>query len=162
SWPSCRPRRRARGSSSSRKPAIGGRSSAGSKRAASGCSCRSRVFWARATGSGRIASKPIYQQEQNMRVSVEAGAITAKKADAIVVNLFEGVPHPGGDTGAVDQALGGMLSDLIAAGDLRGKWGEFTLLHTGGKIAAPRVVVAGLGKQDKFDIDRVRDLAGNL
>jgi hypothetical protein len=77
----------------------------------------------------------------------------------VVVNLFEGVMVPSGGTGAVDQALGGLLSDLIAAGDLRGKWGDFTLVHTQGKLASPRVVVAGLGKAEKFDIDRVRDLA---
>jgi leucyl aminopeptidase len=97
-----------------------------------------------------------------MRIKVETGDITASTADAVVVNLFEGVAVPSGGTGAIDQALGGLLSNLIAAGDLRGKWGEFTLVHTQGKLPSPRLVVAGLGKADKFDIDRVRELAGNL
>jgi leucyl aminopeptidase len=97
-----------------------------------------------------------------MRVKVEIGDITASMADAVVVNLFEGVTVPSGATGAVDQALGGLLSNLIAAGDLRGKWGEFTLVHTQGKLPSPRVVVAGLGKANEFHVDRARELAGNL
>src|SRR5690348_7077685 len=82
---------------------------------------------------------------EGVKITVESGDISAAKADAIVVNLFEGVTSPGGGTGAVDRAVGGMISELIASGDLRGKWGDITTLYTQGKIASPRVVVAGLG-----------------
>lgn len=94
-----------------------------------------------------------------MLISVEAGDITKSDAPCIVVNLFEGVTVPGGGTGAVDRALGGMIGELIASGDIRGKWGEMTLLHTFGKLPAPRVLVAGLGKSDEFTIDRVREVS---
>ena len=97
-----------------------------------------------------------------MDLNVTQGNIAATVADVIVVNLFEGVTAPGGATGAVDVALGGQISQLIAAGDIRGKSGEITLLHTFGKLPAARVVVAGLGKQGEFDIDAVRNLAANL
>ncbi len=97
-----------------------------------------------------------------MEIRVTGGDIRQAKADAIIVNLFEGVTTPRGGTGAVDQALGGAISQLIAQGDIRGKAGEFTLIHTFGKVPAPRVVVAGLGKQKDFDIDAVRNLAANL
>ncbi|GAB4323132.1 MAG: leucyl aminopeptidase [Dehalococcoidia bacterium] len=97
-----------------------------------------------------------------MEVRVEAGDITRSTADAIVVNLFEGVTSPGGGTGAVDRALGGMISELIRLGDIRGKSGEFTLIHTHGRIPSPRVIVAGLGKREEFDIDGVRNLAAEL
>jgi leucyl aminopeptidase len=97
-----------------------------------------------------------------MEIRVEPGDISTVAADAVVVNLFEGVETPGGATGAVDRAMGGAISSLIAAGDLRGKWGEIVLVHTLGKLAAPRVVVAGLGKQADFSLDRVRDLSANV
>jgi leucyl aminopeptidase len=97
-----------------------------------------------------------------MQIRVEAGDIAAVKADAIVVNLFEGVTSPAGGTGAVDRAMGGAISQLIEAGDIRGKSGEFTLLHSLGKIPAPRVVVAGLGKSSEFSLDKVRQLSGDL
>jgi leucyl aminopeptidase len=58
--------------------------------------------------------------------------------------------------------MGGAISQLIEAGDIRGKSGEFTLLHSLGKIPAPRVVVAGLGKSPEFSLDKVRQLSGDL
>ena len=97
-----------------------------------------------------------------MEIRVEAGDIAQAAADVLVVNLFEGVTEPGGGTGAVDAALDGAITKLIALGDIRGKSGEFTLVHTFGKIPAARVVVAGLGKAAEFDIDAVRNLAANL
>jgi leucyl aminopeptidase len=97
-----------------------------------------------------------------VEIRVEAGDITRAAADAVVVNLFEGVKTPGGGTGAVDRALGGAISETIRLGDLTGKANEFVLLYTHGRIPAPRVVVAGLGKSSEFTIDSVRNLAGNL
>ncbi len=97
-----------------------------------------------------------------MRVTVESGDIAKTESQCIVVNLFEGVAGPGGATGAVDHALNGMLTELIASGDIRGKSGELTLLHTFGKIPAPRVLVAGLGKSAEFSVDKVRDLSANV
>ncbi len=89
---------------------------------------------------------------------VEQGDISRFESKAILVNLFEGVTAPGGGTGAVDRAMDGAISRLIAEGDITGKSGEITVIHTFGKIPAGRVVVLGLGKQDKFDIDKVRSL----
>lgn len=97
-----------------------------------------------------------------MKVTVEQGDIARIGADAVVVNLFEGVTVPGGGTGAVDAALGGAIANVIAAGDLRGKSGELVTIHTLGRIPAPRVLVAGLGKQDAFDLDTVRNVAANV
>jgi leucyl aminopeptidase len=97
-----------------------------------------------------------------MQIKVQSGDISAFRADAIVVNLFEGVTKPGGGTGAVDRAMGGAISQLIEAGDIRGKSGEFTLIHSLGRVPAPRVVVAGLGKSSEFSVDKVRSVSGEL
>jgi len=97
-----------------------------------------------------------------MQIKVQSGDIATVSADAIVVNLFEGVTSPGGGTGAVDQAMGGAISELIAAGDIRGKLGEFTMVHTLGKVTSPRVIAAGLGKQSDFNLDKVRSLSADL
>ena len=42
-----------------------------------------------------------------MKITVETGDITASTADAIVVNLFEGITAPGGATGAVETEVPG-------------------------------------------------------
>jgi leucyl aminopeptidase len=97
-----------------------------------------------------------------MQIRVAAGDVTRTETQCVVVNLFEGVGAPGGGTGAVDHALAGMITELIAAGDIRGKWGELTLVYAPGKMPAPRVLVAGLGTSAEFSVDRVRDLSANV
>jgi leucyl aminopeptidase len=91
-----------------------------------------------------------------MEIPVVTGSIQETEDEAIVVNLFEGVETPGGATGAVDQALEGAISDLIAAGDFRGKKGEIALFYPRGAIPARRVIVVGLGPQDAFGLNEVR------
>ncbi len=94
-----------------------------------------------------------------MKVNVAQGNIQDQTADTLIVNLFEGVTTPGGATGAVDKALGGAISNLIANGDISGKAGEVGVLYPRGAIAAKRVLVAGLGKREEFDLERVRRAA---
>lgn len=93
-----------------------------------------------------------------MEVKVVSGDITQAKVDAAIVNLFEGTESPGGATGAVDQALEGAISRLIAAGEIKGKSGEVTLIHTLGKLEPERVIIVGLGKKEKFSIDSLREV----
>ncbi len=91
-----------------------------------------------------------------MEVKVETGPIQATAADTVIVNLFQGVISPAGATGAVDAALGGAISDLIAAGDFRGKQGETAVIYSRGAMAAERVIVVGLGNRESFDLEAVR------
>lgn len=95
-----------------------------------------------------------------MNITVQQGGIQAIEADAIIVNLFEGVTEPAGATGVVDKALDGAIGEVIAGGDLRGKLGQTLVLYPRGAIPARRVIVVGLGKQDQFDLEKVREAAG--
>ncbi|MFQ5533082.1 MAG: leucyl aminopeptidase, partial [Candidatus Methylomirabilales bacterium] len=95
-----------------------------------------------------------------MEVSVRVHDLLAYKGDAVIVNLFEGVKKPGGATGAVDQALGGLISHVIAQGEFQGKAGTSVLLHSQGKLKAERVLVVGLGKQEEFGLKSVRSVIG--
>ena len=94
-----------------------------------------------------------------MKINVVAGDIAHQDVGAVVVNLFEGVTAPGGATGAVDRAMGGAISALIADGEIKGKRGELTLIHSLGTIAPKRVLVAGLGKSETITLDGVRSVA---
>ncbi len=94
-----------------------------------------------------------------MEIKVRAGDITQAEADAIVVNLFEG-EQPGGATAAVDKALDGAITRLVENGGIKGKSGEVSIIHTLGKLPARMVAVAGLGKRQDLDLDKVRGVAG--
>jgi leucyl aminopeptidase len=95
-----------------------------------------------------------------MELTVQVGDVTRVATPALVVNAFYGQEKPVGATAAVDRALGGFLSELMAAGEITGKEGEVTVLHTRGAIPAERVAVVGLGKREKLDPVRVRRAAG--
>ncbi len=97
-----------------------------------------------------------------MRITVTTGDATSTETPALVVNLFSGVTKPGGATGAVDQALDGIISQLIKEGEIKGKLGDISMIHTFSKIAPARVIVAGLGPADKFDAQVVRQVAANV
>ncbi|NLG08425.1 MAG: leucyl aminopeptidase [Deinococcales bacterium] len=89
------------------------------------------------------------------------GDIKQADADTLVVNLFQGVSEPSGATGAVDAALGGAITDLIAGGDLSGRLGEVAVLYPAGKLPARRVLVAGLGPFDAFGLEAIRRASAN-
>ncbi len=91
-----------------------------------------------------------------MEIEVAAGDIATIKADAIIVNFFEGVEHLEGDTATIDRALGGAISQLVSQGEIKGKLNQITVIHSLGKLPANRVVVAGLGKKQQLSLDKVR------
>jgi leucyl aminopeptidase len=93
-------------------------------------------------------------------LQVAGGDIAQFQADAVIVNLFQGVKEPGGGTGAVDKALGGIIADELAAhGSFTGKLGETLVLHTHKKIPARYVIVVGLGKAEELGNKAIRRAA---
>ena len=91
-----------------------------------------------------------------MEIRVIAGDIARIKADAIIVNLFEGTKKLEGDIASINKALDGAISQLIRQGEIKGKLKEITLVHSLGKLPAGRVVVAGLGKKRGLSLDKIR------
>ena len=91
-----------------------------------------------------------------MRIKVVNLSLTEIECDLLVVNLFEGAKAPAGATGAADKALGGQIARLIEQGEIDGKLGRVTIIHTMGKLPAERIAVIGLGKKEEFGLDEVR------
>ena len=91
-----------------------------------------------------------------MEISVAAGDISRFEADAIIINILEGTEDLSGVLSVIDSALDGGVSKLIAQGEIKGKRGENTLIHSLGKLPAARIVIAGLGKESELTQDKVR------
>jgi leucyl aminopeptidase len=78
-------------------------------------------------------------------------------ADAVVVF------HPEGRKASMemaregDGALNWRISTLVSKGEITGKLGEVTILYDEDKIPASRVIVVGLGKEEKADLLTFRD-----
>lgn len=91
-----------------------------------------------------------------MEIRVVPGKIAEIKADAIILNLFEGMERLSGDIATINKALDGAISQLIRQGEIKGKPNEITVIHSLGRLPATRVVVVGLGKKDKLTKDKIR------
>jgi leucyl aminopeptidase len=89
------------------------------------------------------------------------GAPAGIGGDALVVTAFKGELGPVAT--ALDGALRGELSGMIESGEMRGSFGEVTVIPATGGIAARRVAVLGLGDRavlDSFRLHNAYTLAG--
>lgn len=91
---------------------------------------------------------------------VKQGSLTEQPCDILIVNLFQGVKVPGGGTGAVDKALGGVISETIRDEEFEGRLGEILVIRGCGTIPAKKVLVVGLGKREEFGIRQTMQAAG--
>jgi leucyl aminopeptidase len=70
----------------------------------------------------------------------------AAKADVLVVCVPDPPGRLSGPAAKVDRALGGLIGRAVKDGEVEGKRGSATVFHAAKGLAAPRVVVAGLGE----------------
>ncbi|MFN2322012.1 MAG: leucyl aminopeptidase [Trueperaceae bacterium] len=94
-----------------------------------------------------------------MKTIPHAVALTELDVDAIVIPVLAEPSLPGGATHAVDRALDGLIGRLHARGDLETGVGKITPLFPERGLAAPRVLVVGLGSASQLDAEMVRRAA---
>src|SRR5437660_9413927 len=86
--------------------------------------------------------KPDRSKGAWMELKLVRSKASALEADAVIVLAWEGVRSPD-----IEKKYAG----LYDSGELTGKLFEFTLLHGANGFKAPRVLIAGAGKREKFD-----------
>lgn len=91
---------------------------------------------------------------------VSKDALDAHVTDCLVVGAFEGKLTANAAT--LDAKLNGQLSALLASGDISGKAGEILPLMGLTGINAKRLVIVGLGKEEKYSLDVVRKVAQSV
>jgi leucyl aminopeptidase len=84
-----------------------------------------------------------------LEFSLGSGAADRADTPCAVVGVFEDGPSPA--AAALDAASGGVIAGLAASQDFVGKIGTTLVLHGLAGVAAPRVLLVGLGARDKFD-----------
>ncbi|MEI8377508.1 MAG: leucyl aminopeptidase [bacterium] len=98
-----------------------------------------------------------------MEIRVKNASLAEIDCDVVIVNLFKGIKLPSGATGAVDEALGGLISEFVINKDkFEGKFGDTYILQTYGKIKASKVLLVGLGEQKEFDLTKLRELSAKI
>lgn len=85
-----------------------------------------------------------------MHVTRTQTDVTAAMVEAVVVGAFSDA-GPAGAAGEVDRAAGGLVGRLVERKEITGKAYELTPLWSAAGVAAPLVLVVGLGEQAKLD-----------
>ncbi len=94
-----------------------------------------------------------------MKIRIERKSLVDFKCDLLAVNVFEGEKKPEGAAAAADRALKGLISKLMREGEIEGKLGKTALIHCPAGLKAAKMVVVGLGKKEKLDLEAVRTAA---
>ncbi|RPE79571.1 leucyl aminopeptidase [Vulcaniibacterium tengchongense] len=87
-------------------------------------------------------------------------APASAQTDCVVVGAFaDDSLSPAAQ--ALDEASGGRIRALLERGDASGKTGKTALLHDLPGVAAPRVLVVGLGERAKFGVPQYLKAVGD-
>ena len=96
----------------------------------------------------------------SLEFSLNQAAPASAAVDCLVVGAYaDGALTPA--AAAIDDASGGKLKALLVRGDIEGKTGKTALLHDLPGVAAPRVLVIGLGDAGKFGVPQYIKAVGD-
>jgi len=93
-----------------------------------------------------------------MKVDAILGDIITIDSDAAVIYLHEDFQELDENIASADTAISGGISALISDGEIQGKRGEITIIHSFGKITPKKLVIVGLGKTSEFSSDLIRNV----
>ena len=96
----------------------------------------------------------------SLEFSLNQTSTASARLDCVIVGAYaDGTLTPA--AAALDAACGGKLKALGSRGDLSGKTGKTTLLHDLDGVAAPRVLVVGLGDAANFGVPQYIKAVGD-
>ncbi|MGZ3612216.1 MAG: M17 family peptidase N-terminal domain-containing protein, partial [Ktedonobacteraceae bacterium] len=94
-----------------------------------------------------------------MDIQVTTRTVRDVQCDALIIGAArdeeKGLLLPT-HTATADRLLDGLISELFTTGEFKGNLGEIATLHTTGHLAARRVIVVGLGPQEKVTTQSIR------
>ncbi len=91
-----------------------------------------------------------------MNITISTDRLAELDCEALVVGHYEGEQMPAGGARALDESCNGIMSELIGTGDFEGKLYTSSVIYPRGIIPAKRIVLAGLGKREECNLERVR------
>lgn len=95
-----------------------------------------------------------------MEIKLKVGNIQNEPAGCIVLSVFEDQPYLSAAATAVDQSLGQLITQVLTDRDFKAKPKESAVLYGNGMSAVKRVVLVGMGKQEKYNLESIRVAAG--
>ena len=96
-----------------------------------------------------------------MNITVKTGGFAQEQTDVIALSVSENPDFYSAPLQNIEPALGGRIREVMNLGDFTGKHKTTSWLYTNGAIAAPRVILVGLGEYHDLTAEKVREAAGN-
>lgn len=98
-----------------------------------------------------------------MEIKVLNGELQTQDCDLLVIGLWENTEILTGIGAAIDDALGGLITNYVIKKDnFKSKFSTTYLLQTYEKIPASKVLVIGLGEAEKLTPAKLRELSAKV
>ncbi len=93
--------------------------------------------------------------KQEVKITVAHEAPVNHQTQGLVVCIYEGEKPESKMMKALDDAFGGLLSQLMGRGEITGESKEFHILHN---LSLPmnKLIVLGMGEREKFSLETIR------
>ncbi len=82
--------------------------------------------------------------------------------DGLAIGLFEDSVELTGDLAVLDQRLAGVIPEIIAEEEFKGKLGSVVATRVGGSTPVRKLLLVGLGKAEALKFDTLRRAAASL
>lgn len=96
-----------------------------------------------------------------MKVLGSTIALADFSGEGLAIGLFEEQLELSGDLAALDTKLSGLIKEVIAESDFKGKPGSSITTRVAG-AGFKKLMIVGLGKADKLKLETLRKVAGNI
>ncbi len=94
-----------------------------------------------------------------MKIRLAKGKWDSIECDALIVPLFEDEKKNEGEfTTALDEKLGGLLSELKSTEEWTSKAGQITVIYRPSELRTGRLILLGAGKRKSYDAQAIRTL----
>ncbi len=91
-----------------------------------------------------------------MNITVTKGSLADFDCEVLLVGHFEDSKAPEGAARLLDERCNGIIGELIDGGDFEGKLYTSSVVYTRGSIPGKRILIAGLGEKEEFDLEKLR------
>ena len=97
-----------------------------------------------------------------MHVTADARDVLATATDLLVIPVLSvgDKKRPPGRLAGLDRLLGGGIQAAMASGDFRGERDQKLVLYPDGALPAKRVLLLGIGKDNRVDAEALRRVGG--
>ena len=96
-----------------------------------------------------------------MEVRADSGKFYEVEADALVVTVYQGEKADEGALKELDERCGGVVSEMLASDEMRGKQGDMVYVYRPGNFRARRLLLVGGGKRDDYSFNTIRKITGS-